>query len=206
MVSLVSPGKTDNKVAMNLDANFTAVLHEGAGHFNGRALLDVLQNLRIAGFEAHDEETGTAIGHGLQGFVIAVNPRGARPLELQWLEFWPKLDSSVLANVEGVVVEENFLHLRESFEGVLHFVNDVVDGTGAPCVAGDGLRPHTEGALSRTPARAIEGDKGIQKERYVVTFNLEITFVNVDANGKASSSSVCNCPREALWTILPSLR
>ena len=49
-------GKTDDEVAVDFDANFAAVLHEGAAHFDGRALLDVLQNLRIAGFEANDEQ------------------------------------------------------------------------------------------------------------------------------------------------------
>ena len=41
-------GQPDNKVAVNVDSDLLAVLHEGAAHFDRSALLDVLQDLRIA--------------------------------------------------------------------------------------------------------------------------------------------------------------
>ena len=48
-------GQSDDKVAVNVDADFLAVLNEGAAHFDRRALLDVLQDLRIAGFKANNQ-------------------------------------------------------------------------------------------------------------------------------------------------------
>ena len=108
--------QTDDEVAVNLDPDLLAVLHELARHLHGRALLDVLQDLRIARFESHDKEPRPAIRHGLQLFVLAVAARRAGPLKFQWLEFLAQLDGPVAANVERIVVEENFLHLREVFQ------------------------------------------------------------------------------------------
>ncbi len=48
-------GQADDEIAVNVDANFLAVLNESAAHFDGGALLDVLQDLRVAGFETHDQ-------------------------------------------------------------------------------------------------------------------------------------------------------
>src|SRR4029077_1979072 len=79
-------GQTDDEIAMHANTNFATILHEGASHFNGRTLLDIFQDLRIAGFKANDEKAGARIGHALQGFVIAVYERGGRPAELQRLK------------------------------------------------------------------------------------------------------------------------
>ena len=59
-------GQADDEVAVNLDADFVAIFHELAGHLDGSALLDVLEDLRIAGFEADDKEASAAISHGFQ--------------------------------------------------------------------------------------------------------------------------------------------
>src|SRR5208283_4622858 len=102
-------GKTDDEVAVNANADLAAILHESAAHFHGRALLNVLENLSIAGFEANDEQASTAIRHGLQRFIIAVDARRGGPLELQGFELGAEFHDAVLADVEGVVVEENLL-------------------------------------------------------------------------------------------------
>src|SRR5271154_5356279 len=45
------PRQPDNEIAVNVDADFLAILHEVASHLSRSALFDVLQNLRIARFE-----------------------------------------------------------------------------------------------------------------------------------------------------------
>ena len=106
--------QTDDEIAVNANADFLAILHERLAHLDRRALLDVLQDLRIAGLESDDQETRAAIGHGFQGFVIAVHARRAGPLKAYGLEFLAEREDAILANVERVVVEEKFLGLRET--------------------------------------------------------------------------------------------
>src|ERR1700732_1087196 len=113
-------GQADNEVAVNANTDFAAVLHEGAGHFYRRALLDVLQNLRIAGFESHDEQSRASIGHGFQRVVIAMHARSGRPLEFQWLKLGAKVQDTVLADVGGVVIEKNIFLLWEIFDGLFY--------------------------------------------------------------------------------------
>ena len=109
---------------------------------------------------------------------------GAGPLEFQRLEFLAQIDGAILADVEGIVVEENFLHLREIFESLLDFPHDVVDRTRAPGMAGNGLRPHTEGAHRRAAARGVEGNERVQQKRHVVVFDLQVALVDVGGEGQ----------------------
>src|SRR6267142_876102 len=172
-------GQTDDEVTVHLDANLLAVLHELARHINSRALLDVLQDLRIAGFKANDKEPRATIRHRFQLFVLAMATRGAGPLKLQWLEFLTQFNRTVLANIERVIVEEYLFHLREVFQRLLHFANDVVHRTRAPRMAGNRLRPHTERAHRRATARRIERYERVQQERHVVALDLQVTLVNI---------------------------
>src|SRR6266853_3001513 len=111
--------QSDDEVAVNLDPHLAAVLHERAAHFNRCALLDVLEDLWFARFEAYDKEPRSAIRHRFYRFVVAVHPCRRRPLELQRLELRAKIQNAVLADVESVVVEEDFLHLRKISERLL---------------------------------------------------------------------------------------
>src|SRR5262249_15130120 len=163
--------EADDEVAVDLDADLAAILHEGTRHFDGGTLLDVLENLRVAGFETDDEETRAAIGHRPKRFIVAVNASGGGPAELVFLETIRKIDDAVLANVERVIVEEDFLHLREVFESLRDFALDVRGGTSAPRVAGDRLRPHAEGAKRRATACRVKRNERMQKERHVVIFD-----------------------------------
>src|SRR5689334_4943718 len=71
--------KSDDEITVDSDADFFAILGKRARLLDGRAFLDVLQNLRIAGFKADDKKPGAGVGHRLECFVVAVDSRGARP-------------------------------------------------------------------------------------------------------------------------------
>src|ERR1700722_3570867 len=177
-------GQPDDEIAVNADTDLAAILHEGAGHFYGRALFDVFQNLRIAGFESDDEQSRASIRHGFQGVVITVHPGGGGPLKFQGLELGAKIEDAVLADVESVVIEENFFHLREIFDGLFYFTGHVFRGTGALRMAGNRLGPHAESAQRRTAAGSIKGHVRIQEERYVVALNLQVALVNICGEGQ----------------------
>ena len=190
---------------MNPDADFFAILHEGAAHLDRRALLDVLQNLRVAGFEADNQQTRAAIGHGFQSFVIAVHASGAGPLESHGFEFLAQRDDAILADVEGVVIEEKFLGLRKHFVRLLEFAGHIFHGTHAPGVAGKRLRPEAEGAERRTAARGVKRNVRDSAGTAHCNFRWSDSFGRLRwPSGSASSSAVCSIARGGLCTTFPS--
>ena len=96
------------------------------------------------------------------GFSLAHNSIGARLLQ-----------------VEGVVVEEEFLHVRPVIFRLGHFTRHVVGGALAPRVSAERLRPEAEGALRRASARRVERNKRVEQERHVVAANVQVAPVNV---------------------------
>ena len=67
----------DDEVAVDHQAQLFAVLREAQRHVHGGALLDVLEDLRIARFVADDEQPASGILHRLQGVVIGGHARRA---------------------------------------------------------------------------------------------------------------------------------
>src|ERR1035441_3328741 len=131
----------DDEIAVHQETEFLAVRREALRHVHRGALLDVLENLRVARFVTHDQQPAAAFLLGLQGVVIGSHTRRARPGEVERFELLAQLDGALLAVVEGVVVEEDFLHLRELFQRVAHFIGHVVARPQPPAVAGVRLRP-----------------------------------------------------------------
>ena len=64
---------------MNRQAKLVAIFGELLGTLDRGALLDVLENLRIAGFIANDQQAATGFAHRLQRFVVGGDARCARP-------------------------------------------------------------------------------------------------------------------------------
>ncbi len=146
---------------MNGKAQLLAICREAARHVDGRALLDVLQNLLVARFVADDQQAATRFLHRLQSVVVGRDARSAAPGEVQSLQLGAEFDGAGLLVVEGVVVEEDFLQARKVFQRPAAFVHDVVRRAQTPAVARVGLRPQAESALRRTAASRIERDIGI---------------------------------------------
>ena len=155
----------------------------GARALNGGALLDVLEDLRIAGLEADDEQAAAGFLHGLEGVVIGGDARGAAPGEAEGLELFAELDGAGLLDVEGVVVEEELLDFREVLLGPFEFGGHVVGGALAPGVAAEGLRPEAEGALRRATARGVERDVGMEQEGHVVARDVHVALVDLGGPG-----------------------
>ena len=121
---------------------------------DGGALLDVLEDLRVARLVADDQQAAAGLLHRLQRLVVGRHARGAGPGEAQRLQLLAQLDGARLLDVEGVVVEEELLDMREELLGVGHLGRHIVGRPLAPCVPAERLRPQAEGALRRAAARA----------------------------------------------------
>ena len=114
-------GQAEDEVAVDHQSELVAILGELARTFDGGALLDVLQDLRIARFIAHDQQAAACFLHRLQRLVVGGDARGAGPRHVQRLQLVAEFNGARLLNVEGVVVEEEFLHPGPVFLGLRHF-------------------------------------------------------------------------------------
>ena len=131
-------GQAEDEVAVDDEAEVVAVLDEVARALDGGALLDVLEDLRVAGLVADDQQAAAGFLHGLERVAVGGDARGAGPGEAQRLELRAELDGARLLDVEGVVVEEELLDVREVLLGPLHLGGHVVGGALAPGVAATG--------------------------------------------------------------------
>ena len=183
MDSLGLAGEAEDEVGVDDEAEVVAVLDEVAGALDGGALLDVLEDLRVAGLEADDEEAAAGVLHGLEGVAVGGDARGAGPGDAEGLELGAELDGAGLLDVEGVVVEEELLDVGEVLLGPLHLGGDVVGGALAPGVAGEGLGPEAEGALGGAAAGGVEGDVGVEEERDVVLGDVHVALVDLGGPG-----------------------
>ncbi len=119
-------GEAEDEVGVDDEAEVVAVLDEVAGALDGGALFDVLEDLRVAGFEADDEEAAAGFLHGLEGVAVGGDARGAGPGDAEGLEFFAEFDGADLLDVEGVVVEEELFDVGEVFFGPLHLGGHVI--------------------------------------------------------------------------------
>src|SRR5208283_4143089 len=102
-------GQAKNEVAVHDQAELVAILGELAGALNGGTLLDVLENLLIAGFVADDKQAAAGIFHSLESLEVGSDARRAGPGQANRFQFCAQLDGACLLNVEGVIIEEKFL-------------------------------------------------------------------------------------------------
>ena len=89
-----------------------AIFHEVARALDGGTLLDVLENLRIAGLEAYDKEAAAGVFHGFEGVAVGSDARGAGPGDPERLQLLAELDGPGLLDVESVVVEEELFDVE----------------------------------------------------------------------------------------------
>ena len=106
-------GQAEDEVAVDDEAELVAVALEVECALDGGALLDVLQDLRVAGLVADDQQAAAGFLHGFEGVVVGGDARGAGPGEAEGLQLLAELDGAGLLDVEGVVVEEELFDVGE---------------------------------------------------------------------------------------------
>ena len=119
-------GQTENKVSMDHEAKFVAVLGELPGALDSSTLLDILQYLRIARFEADDQEPAAGIFHRFQRVIVGRHARSTRPRQAERLQLRAQFNRPRFLNVESVVVKEKFFYVGPILFGFGHLPGDVV--------------------------------------------------------------------------------
>src|SRR5579862_7070506 len=138
------------------DAELLAVLRELAGLLQPDALLDVVEYFLVAALVADQEEAQAVVAHDLEGLVADIGAGVATPHDAELPELHRDLAGADGVGREGVVVEKEFLHLREERLGVCHLAVNGVGRFGAVLVPADRLRPEAEGALrGAAPPRVV---------------------------------------------------
>src|SRR5882724_180607 len=176
--------QADDEITMDRQTQLLSVAREVACALDGRALLDVLQDLGIARLIPDDQQTATCFLLCFERLVVRGHARGAAPGHIERLELGAQLDRAGLLNVEGVVVEEYFAEIWPVFLYLGHLQGYAIGGALAPRMPTEQLRPQTEGALCRAATRCIEREVRIEQERNVVLADVEVALVNVDHVGK----------------------
>src|SRR5262249_7345744 len=151
--------KSKDEIAMYHQPQLLRIFRELAGTLNRGAFLDVLENLRIAGFVTDNQQAAAGFTLRLQRLVVGGHARSARPGQVERLQFGTKLDCACFLNVEGIVVEEIFLHPRPILSGLRHLPRHCVCGALAPRMPAERLRPQAESALCRAATSGVERDK-----------------------------------------------
>jgi len=165
------------------ETEFVAVACKVARTLNGGALLDVLEDLRVARLKANDKQAAAGLAHGLERFVVGGDARSAGPGEVERLQLFTELDGANLLDVEGVVVEEELFDFGEVLLGPLKLGSNIIRRALAPGVTGKGLRPQAEGALGRAATRGVERNVGVQQKRHVVAGDVHVALVNLGGPG-----------------------
>src|ERR1700688_1916897 len=103
--------QTQNEVSVDNEPQLVAVLSELSSAFDRSALLDIFQDLLVSRLVPHDQQAASRFFHSLQRFKVGGNARSAGPRQTQGLQLGAKFNRPCLLNVEGIIVEEKFLHV-----------------------------------------------------------------------------------------------
>ena len=156
IVSLVSPGRPRMKVPWMVMPSSWQSLVKRARHVDAHALLDVVQDLLVARFVADQQQAQAVVLQHLQRLARHVGLGVARPGHAELAELAGDRLGARQVVGEGVVVEEELLHLREVLLGQADLLDDVADAAGPVAMAAHGLRPQAEGAARLAAAAGIE--------------------------------------------------
>ena len=177
-------GQADDEGAVDGDAEVVAILGELLGHLDAHALLDVVQNLLVAGFVADEEQAQAVLLEYLQGLTRHVRLGVARPGHAELAELAGDFLRARQVVREGIVVEEELLGLRELLQAVLDLLDHVRDRAGAVGVPAHRLRPEAEGAARLAATARIERDVGVLEVPDEVLLHLEVALVHARDEGE----------------------
>src|SRR5689334_22812803 len=125
------PGEPQDEGAVDRDAELVAILGEALGHVDQHALLDVVQDLLVARLVADQQKPQAVVAHHLERLAPHIGLGVARPGDAELAQLLCDRLGARRVIGEGVVVEEELLHLRERLHGIADLVNHVADAAGA---------------------------------------------------------------------------
>ena len=177
-------GEPQNEGAVDDDAELVAVFGEAAGKIHPHALLDVDQDLLIAGFVADQEQTQAIILHDFEGLARNIGLGVARPRDPELAKLLRQRFDARQVVGQRVIVEKEFLHLRKGAHRPFHFRDDVFDRAHAITVSAHRLGPQTESTARFAAASRVERDIGVQQIAAEVVLDLEVALVHRRHPGK----------------------
>ena len=148
------------------------------GHLDAHALLDVVQDLLVAALVADQQQPQAVVAHNFKRFARHVGLGVARPGHAHLAELARDRLGARQVVGEGVVVEEEFLHLRHRLFRPGDLLRDVFHAARAVFVAADGLRPQAEGAARFAAAPGIEGDVRVLEIADEIILDLQVALVD----------------------------
>ena len=164
--------------AVDGDAEFVAVLGEAAGDVDPHALLDVVQDLLIAGLVADQKEPQAVVAQHLQRLARHIGLGVARPGHAELAQLLGDGLGARQIVGEGVVVEEELLHLGERLLRPGDLLDDVADRAGAVAMAADRLRPQAEGAARFAAAPGIDREIGMLQVADEIILDVEVALID----------------------------
>src|SRR5215813_14121733 len=171
-------GQAENEGAVDDDAELVTVLGEAPGHVDAHALLDVVQDLLIAGLVTDQQQAQPIVLEHLQGGARHVGLCVAGPDDAELADLArERLDARQVVG-QRVVVEEEFLDLREGGARPGQLLDHMPDAAHAVAVAADGLRPQAEGAARFAAAAGIERDVRMPQVAAEIILNDEVALVD----------------------------
>ena len=171
-------GQPEDEGAVDGDAELVAILGEAPRHVDAHALSDVVQDLLVAALVADQQQPQAVVAHHFERVARHVGLGVARPGDAELAELaGDRLGARPVVG-EGVVVEEEFLHLRKRRFGPAHLLDHVADAAGAVAMAADGLRPQAEGAARFAAAPGIERDVGMLEIADEIILDRQVALVD----------------------------
>src|SRR6266852_2861475 len=172
-------GEAEDEGTVDRDAELVAVLGEAAGDVDPHALLDVVEDLLVAGLVADEQEAQPVVAQNLERRARHVRLGVAGPGDAEPAEFaGDRLGARPVVG-ERVVVEEELLDLRKIAPGQADFLDHMGDAAVPVAVPADGLRPQAEGAFRAAAAPGVERQIGVLQIADEIILDLEIAPVDL---------------------------
>src|SRR5205085_1488893 len=176
--------QAQNERAVNRDAELVAVLCETPRDIDPHALLDVVQDLLIAGFVADQQQPQAVVAQDFEHRARHVRFGVARPGDAQLAELLRDCLGPRPVVGEGVVVKEEFLHLWEVVPSEADLFDDMLDAAHSISMPTDRLRPQTEGAFRAAAAPGIERKIRVLQITDKVILDSQIPLVDFGHKGQ----------------------
>lgn len=142
--------------SMNHQTSFTSICNIGFNLLNRGSFVNVLQNLLINTFNTRNNQMATSLLHQTHGLIIQIYTSIAQPTNLLidtlLNHHIADFRNTLLIDCKGIILEHDFLHIREVIDNVLDFSNNVFRTAQSIAMAMKSLRINTEVTLCRTAA------------------------------------------------------
>ena len=163
---------------MNGNAELVAILGEAPRHVDAHAFSDIVQNLLIAALVSDQQQAQPVVAHDLERVARHIGLGVAGPDNAELAELARDRLAARAIVGKGVVVEEEFLDLRERRFRPADLVDDMADAARAVAMTADRLRPQAEGAARFAAAAGIERNVGMPEIADEVILDGQVALVD----------------------------